>query len=72
MCQNRYGFKKYKNTQLYIGVQNLFNYKQNISPLVGYNDPTTPSGFSPFFDTAYAYAPIHGREMYLGIKWNFR
>lgn len=65
-------FRKYKNTKLYFGIQNLFNYKQNVSPLVGYNDPTAPSGFSPFFDTAYAYAPIHGREIYLGVKWSIK
>lgn len=59
-----------QNIQLYIGIQNLFNYVQPYSPLVGYNDPTTMPGFSTYFDTAYAYAPIHGRELYVGVKWN--
>ena len=54
---------------LYGGIQNLFNYIQKQSPLVGYNDPNSPIGFSPYFDTSYAYSPIHGREFYLGIKW---
>ena len=59
-----------KNTwQLYAGLQNILNYRQPISPLVGYNDPNAAIGFSPFFDTAYAYSPLHGRELYVGVRW---
>ncbi len=54
---------------LYGGVQNLFNYIQPWSPLTGFNDPNASPGFSDNFDTAYAYSPIHGREVYLGLKW---
>ena len=54
---------------LYGGIQNLFNYIQPWSPLTGFNDPNTNPGFSSNFDTAYAYSPIHGREVYLGVKW---
>jgi outer membrane receptor for ferrienterochelin and colicins len=57
---------------LYAGVQNLFDYKQPISPLVGYNDPNSNIGFSNSFDTSYSYAPIHGRELYLGVKWSIK
>ena len=53
----------------YGGIQNLFNYIQPWSPLTGFNDPNTSPGFSSNFDTAYAYSPIHGREVYLGVKW---
>lgn len=55
---------------VYAGVQNIFDYIQPITPLTGFNDPNTPTGFSPYFDTAYAFAPIHGREFYLGVTWN--
>jgi outer membrane receptor for ferrienterochelin and colicins len=55
---------------IYGGIQNLTNFRQRTSPLIGYNDPNTPIGFSNYFDTSYAYAPNHGREFYLGIKWN--
>lgn len=58
-----------KQFSAYFGIQNLFNYLQEESPLVGYNDPNAPTGFSQYFDTSYAYAPIHGREFYLGVKW---
>ncbi len=66
--------KKFKklNLSIYAGVQNLLNYRQVESPMVGYNDPAAPPGFSDYFDTAYAYSPIHGREFYLGIRWQFR
>ncbi len=57
-------------TSVYVGVQNLFNYQQELSPLVGYNDPNFSSGFSPYFDTSYSFSPLHGREFYLGIRWN--
>ena len=53
---------------LYLGVNNLFNYVQNESQLVGYDDPNYAPGFSPYFDTSYVYAPNHGREFYIGFK----
>jgi outer membrane receptor for ferrienterochelin and colicins len=56
---------------IYGGVQNFLNMRQKQSPLVGYNDPNYDIGFSPYFDTSYSFAPNHGREVYLGIKWNF-
>ena len=56
--------------EIYGGIQNLLNYKQQESPLVGYNDPSFAPGFSPFFDTSYSYAPVHGREIYIGLKMN--
>ena len=55
---------------LYIGIQNLFNFIQPWSPLVGFNDPNANNGFSSSFDTSYAYAPIHGREFYIGLQWS--
>ncbi|BDS15349.1 TonB-dependent receptor [Aureispira anguillae] len=60
------------NLSIYLGVQNLFDYRQKISPLVGYNDPNSNVGFSEYFDTAYAYSPIHGREFYLGLRWKWK
>ena len=58
------------NYSLYFGVNNLFNFIQTESPLVGYDDPNYEPGFSPYFDTAYAYAPNHGIEFFLGFKWD--
>lgn len=59
-----------KQFSIYGGIQNLTNFRQLSSPLIGYNDPNAPTGFSSYFDTSYAYAPNHGREFYLGIRWN--
>lgn len=58
-----------QHLSMYIGLDNVFNYMQSWSPLVGTNDPNAAIGFSDSFDTAYAYSPIHGRELYFGIKW---
>ncbi|MFK7931989.1 MAG: TonB-dependent receptor [Saprospiraceae bacterium] len=54
---------------LYGGIQNLTNFRQVTSPLIGFNDPNANAGFSQYFDTSYAYAPNHGREVYLGFRW---
>jgi len=61
---------KKKNLSIYIGMQNIYDYRQPYSPLIGFNDPNAAPGFSDAFDTAYAYSPLNGRELYLGVKWN--
>lgn len=58
--------------RLYGGIQNFLNYRQPISPLVGFNDPNYQQGFSPYFDTAYAYSTLHGAEVYIGFVYNFK
>lgn len=62
-------FKKI-NFEVFGGIQNLMNYRQAESPLVGYNDPNTNPGFSEHFDTVYTYAPLVGREIFIGLRWN--
>ncbi|WBM73511.1 TonB-dependent receptor [Saprospira grandis] len=57
---------------IYLGLQNILDYRQAISPVSGYNDPNALPGFSEYFDAAYAYSPLHGREFYLGLRWNFQ
>ena len=57
------------NLRVFIGLENIIGYKQSVSPLSGTNDSNHPVGFSPYFDTSYAYAPIHGREIYIGFRW---
>ncbi|MFC2175447.1 TonB-dependent receptor domain-containing protein [Bacteroidota bacterium] len=57
------------NLKVYVGLENIMGYRQPISPISGTNDPDYPIGFSPNFDTSYAYGPIHGREIYLGVRW---
>ncbi|MDX2063421.1 MAG: TonB-dependent receptor [Bacteroidia bacterium] len=49
--------------ELYLGVENLFNYRQP-NPIV---DAEAPLG--PFFDTSYVWGPILGRVVYLGLRF---
>ena len=56
--------------EIYFGILNVFNFRQKESPLVGYNDPSHQKGFSPYFDTSYAYAPNKGRELFIGYRLN--
>jgi outer membrane receptor for ferrienterochelin and colicins len=49
---------------LSLGVRNLFNYMQR-SPLIAPDRP-----FSDEFDTAYAYGPLQGRRIMIGMQWN--
>ncbi len=50
--------------ELYVGIENLGDYKQ-LSPIIGVEDP-----FGINFDTAQIYAPIFGRMLYAGLRWN--
>lgn len=52
--------------QVYLAVENLFDYTQP-APLV---DPANPFGEN--FDTAYVYAPIHGRCGGFGLRVTLR
>ncbi len=61
-----------KSWTLYAGIQNLFDELQSVSPLTGYNDPNAAVGFSPYFDTSYAYATGHGREYFIGARCEIR
>ena len=56
--------------EVYFGILNILNFRQNESPLVAYNDPNYNKGFSPSFDTSYTYAPNHGVEVFLGFRLN--
>mgnify|MGYP001160819706 FL=1 len=50
--------------EIYTGVENLGNYTQK-NPIIGVDDP-----FGIDFDSAQVYAPIFGRMLYAGLRWN--
>ena len=50
--------------EIYTGVENLGNYTQK-NPIIGVDDP-----FGINFDSAQVYAPIFGRMLYAGLRWN--
>jgi len=49
---------------LYLGGENLSNYKQK-NPIIGSDDP-----FGTYFDSSLIYAPIHGRTFYAGLRFS--
>ncbi len=56
--------KKFEDFSIYIGVENLTDYKQK-NPILAANDP-----FGNYFDSSIIWAPIEGRTIYLGIRIN--
>lgn len=55
--------KKFKGWDLYVGGENLTNYRQRNPIISGDNWE------SEFFDAAQIYAPIMGTRGYVGIRW---
>ncbi len=55
---------KIKNADfhVYLGVENLLNYKQN-NPIVASALP-----YSHYFDASMVWGPIYGRMLYLGLR----
>ena len=49
--------------QLYLGVENLTNYRQK-NTILGADDP-----FGDYFDATYIYGPIFGRMSYVGFRY---
>ena len=54
----------YTNFEIYFGMENIGNYKQ-INPIIASENP-----FSADFDSAQVFAPIFGRMIYAGLRWN--
>lgn len=52
-----------KPFELYVGCENIFNFRQN-RPIISWEDP-----FSPYFDTSSVWGPSRGREFYLGFRY---
>lgn len=52
-----------KSWDFYLGINNLFNYQQK-NPVISPNETD-----SPYFDATIVWAPVFGRMVYFGIKW---
>jgi len=52
-----------KNTEVYIGCENIFDFRQK-RPIISWQDP-----FSPFFDSSSVWGPTRGRELYIGVRY---
>lgn len=57
---------KFKTIDLYGGVENLFNFRQQ-KPIIGWQDP-----FGQYFDTQFAWGPTRGREWYGGVRFTIK
>ncbi len=55
--------KNFKYVELYAGVENLLNFKQD-NPIISADDP-----FGPYFDTSFIWGPTRGREFYAGFRF---
>lgn len=56
----------YKSWDFYLGGENLTGYKLK-NPIVAADAP-----FSEFFDTSFVWAPITGRMLYLGLRYELK
>jgi len=52
-----------KRMELYTGIENIFNFRQNRA-ILSWENP-----FSPYFDTASVWGPTRGREVYVGFRF---
>jgi hypothetical protein len=54
--------KRFKGVDLYLGGENLTNYRQP-SPILHHEDP-----YSPDFDASCIWGPLMGIKLYAGIR----
>lgn len=55
-----------KGVELYLGVENLFNFKQP-NPIISAEEP-----FGDYFDSSLIWGPIFGRMVYAGVRWKIK
>ena len=55
--------KHFKNMELYLGAENLFNFMQD-DPIISADNP-----FGQYFDGSLVWGPVFGRNVYLGVRW---
>lgn len=53
-----------RRVDVYLGAENIFDFKQK-NPVIGWDTP-----FEQGFDASMVWAPIKGRMVYLGCRWN--
>ncbi|MDR2980567.1 MAG: TonB-dependent receptor [Bacteroidales bacterium] len=58
--------KKFRQLEVYVGGENLLNYKQK-KPILSANDP-----YSEYFDASIIYAPINGIMGYAGLRFTLK
>ena len=56
--------KYFRRWSVYVGAENLLNYKQS-NPIIDAADPRGDN-----FDASMVWGPIHGRKIYVGLRFN--
>ena len=56
--------RKIKKLDLYLGCENIGNYKQE-HPILAADQP-----FSTAFNSSVVWGPLMGRKFYIGLRWN--
>jgi outer membrane receptor protein involved in Fe transport len=54
--------RNFKKWNVYVGVENLTNFKQH-DPIIASDDP-----FGEYFDSSLIWGPVHGRKIYAGLR----
>jgi outer membrane receptor for ferrienterochelin and colicin len=55
--------KSWERIDLYVGCENIFDFRQK-QPILGWQNP-----FGSYFDTSSVWGPTRGREVYFGLKF---
>ena len=63
MLMNAQITKKWSRLEVYVGGENLTDYKQQ-NPIIASDDP-----YSPYFDSSLVWGPIFGRMFYAGLRY---
>jgi outer membrane receptor protein involved in Fe transport len=58
--------KYFKRWDLYVGGENLTNYRQE-NPIIASDDP-----FGEYFDASQIWGPVVGMKIYAGVRWKLR
>lgn len=55
--------KNFRKWSVYLGGENLTNFKQK-NPIIDAHDPQSAN-----FDASMVWGPVHGRKIYVGMRW---
>ena len=58
--------RAFKKLEVYAGVENILNYKQE-NPIIASDDPNGPN-----FDASLIWGPIMGRNIYFGLRYKIK
>ena len=63
--------KKIDNLSIFLGAENLTDYIQ-VNPIIAANDPFGKLSGTSYFDSSIIWAPIIGRVIYIGLRYEIK